>query len=84
MDWLARRALDWPRATLLATGLLTLVFAAGMLRLELRTDGAALHPQGNPVIEQNALDEALSMTPLIFCFLVLTRLDPPSPIVQTY
>ena len=58
MKWLARLALDRPGATLLVTGLLTVVLAAGMLRLELRTDGAALHPQGDPVIEQNALDEA--------------------------
>ena len=57
MNWLARLALDRPGATLFATGVLTVVLAAGTLRLELRTDGAALHPQGDPVIEQNALDD---------------------------
>jgi len=76
MDWLSRRALDWPLATLLATALLTLVFAAGMLRLELRTDGAALHPQGEPVIEQNALDEARFRDPRLGLLLVVAR--PPN------
>jgi len=76
MNWLARCALDRPGATLLVTGLLTLVFAAGMLRLELRTDGAALHPQGDPVIEQNALDEARFRDPRLGLLLVVAR--PPN------
>ena len=39
MNWLARLALDRPGAVLVGTGLVTLVFAAGLPRLELRTDG---------------------------------------------
>jgi len=76
MNWLARRALDRPGATLLASGLLTLVFAAGMLRLEIRTDGAALHPEGDPVIEQNTLDEARFRDPRMVLLLVVAR--PPN------
>lgn len=75
MNWLARLALDRPGATLLATGLVTLVLSAGIVRLELRTDGAALYPQGDPVIEQNAVDEARFRDPRMGLLLVIAR--PP-------
>ncbi len=62
------------------TGLLTLVFAAGMLRLELRTDGAAIHPQDDPVIEQNSLDRSRFRDPLMGLLLVVAR--PPNSLAS--
>jgi hypothetical protein len=49
-------AVGRPRLVLLVTAALSLVLAAGGLRLELRTDGAALEPQGDPVVERSARD----------------------------
>jgi predicted RND superfamily exporter protein len=51
MARLARHALAHPRLWLLFIGIVTLLLGAGLLRLELRTDGAALHPVGHPDIE---------------------------------
>ncbi|HSF40803.1 MAG TPA: MMPL family transporter [Thermoanaerobaculia bacterium] len=45
-----------PRATLLAGLLLAVLFASGLPRLELRTDGRALYPSGNRVIQQSEAD----------------------------
>ena len=51
-----RAVLDHPGATLTGVGTLSLVLLLGMLQLEIRTDGAAIHPTGNPVVEQSAAD----------------------------
>ena len=56
MNWLSAPSLDHPGRTVLITAVLALVAAAGMLRLELRTDGDALMPRGHPVIEQSEED----------------------------
>jgi len=50
---LARSALDHPRLWLGIILLITVALGSGLLRLELRTDGAALHPLGNQVIEDD-------------------------------
>ena len=52
MSLLARHALAHPRFWLIAIGLLTLCLGSGLLRLELRTEGAALHPLGHPGLFQ--------------------------------
>jgi uncharacterized protein len=50
-DRLAYFAIDHPRGTILAFALLTLLAAPGLLRLQLRTDGHALVPAGDPAVE---------------------------------
>lgn len=45
-----------PRRWLVGIGLVTAVLAPGLLRLELRTDGAAIHPVHDPVVERTAVD----------------------------
>ncbi|MBW2274113.1 MAG: MMPL family transporter [Deltaproteobacteria bacterium] len=73
MKWLALRSLDAPRATLLIGTLLTLVLGAGALRLELRTDGDALTPEGNPVVEQARRDRLRFRDPRTLLLLVNAR-----------
>ena len=50
-DRLAYFAIDHPRRTILAFVILTLLAAPGLLRLQLRTDGHALVPPGDPAVE---------------------------------
>ena len=45
-----------PRVTLLTGLLIALLFASGLPRLELRTDGRALYPSGNRVVQQSEAD----------------------------
>ncbi|MCP4006292.1 MAG: MMPL family transporter [bacterium] len=42
---------------LVACSLLTLFLGAGLLRLEIRSDGAALHPANNPVVQADSADQ---------------------------
>ena len=53
---LARAALARPFAVLALLALGTAGAATGLFRLRLWTDGAALHPRGNPVVEQTQAD----------------------------
>lgn len=53
---LTRLALRHPRLWLAGTALVTALFAAGLPRLERRTEGAALHPRDNPVVRQTRAD----------------------------
>ncbi|MBW2274504.1 MAG: MMPL family transporter [Deltaproteobacteria bacterium] len=48
--------LDRPRRTLGVVSILTLLVGSGLLRLDLRTDGAAIYPTGNVTV-QNTLDD---------------------------
>jgi predicted RND superfamily exporter protein len=50
-DRLAYFAIDHPRRTIAAFVILTLLAAPGVLRLQLRTDGHALVPPGDPAVE---------------------------------
>ncbi|HKI03410.1 MAG TPA: MMPL family transporter [Thermoanaerobaculia bacterium] len=45
-----------PRTTLLAGLLVALLFASGLPRLELRTEGRAIYPAGNGVVKQSEAD----------------------------
>jgi predicted RND superfamily exporter protein len=74
---LARFALrrPWPVLALLAAG--TLVAAAGLPRLELRTDGAAIYPQGSPVVERTLADRALFEEPEQVILLATSRSGGP-------
>jgi predicted RND superfamily exporter protein len=53
-DRLAYFSIDRPRRTILAFALLTLLAAPGLLRLQLRTDGHALVPAGDPAVRFDA------------------------------
>ena len=53
---LAGLALRHPFAALCLYGVLTAVAISGLFRLELRTDGAALYPTGNPVVARSLAD----------------------------
>jgi predicted RND superfamily exporter protein len=53
---LALLALRRPLPVLAALALVSAAAATGLLRLRLRTDGAAIHPIGNPVVEQTRRD----------------------------
>jgi hypothetical protein len=53
---LARLALARPRAVLLALALATAALLPGLFRLELRTDGAAIYPLGDPTVRRTLAD----------------------------
>lgn len=53
-DRLARWSIDHPRRTIAAFVLLVLLAAPGLLKLQLRTDGHALVPPGDPAVRFDA------------------------------
>jgi predicted RND superfamily exporter protein len=53
---LARAALARPLLVLALLAIGTAAIAKGLFRLELRTDGAAIYPQGDPAVERGAAD----------------------------
>jgi predicted RND superfamily exporter protein len=53
---LARLALARPLLVLALLAVATAAVAKGLFRLELRTDGAAIYPQGDPVVERAVAD----------------------------
>ena len=55
---LTRRALARPFLLLAFMGLMTGGLGIGMFQLSVRTDGAALHPKGSPVVRRNTEDRA--------------------------
>ncbi|MBM4336195.1 MAG: outer membrane lipoprotein-sorting protein [Deltaproteobacteria bacterium] len=73
MRWISKTALDWPRATLLVCALVTLSVGAGGLRLELRTDGEALLPDGHPVVRRDVEDRLRFRDPRTVLLLVDAR-----------
>lgn len=75
MNLLARHALDHPRLWLLMIGLLSLLLGVGLLRLEIRTDGSALYPVRDPVIEAAEIDRLRFLDPRQTVLLVSA---PPS------
>lgn len=63
MRWLVYSAVRFPRCWLLGGILLTVCFAAGIPRLELRTSGSALYPEENVVVDQSEADRILFEEP---------------------
>jgi len=51
-----RLSLDHPRACLGAVAAITAVCGAGLLALDVRTDGAAIHPTDSPVVKRTGVD----------------------------
>ncbi len=78
MQWLARAAVARPWTWLLAGAALTFALGAGLPRLELRTDGATLQPEGNPVIEASESDRARFREPRHVVVLIGCDLPPAS------
>ncbi|MFQ5416173.1 MAG: RND family transporter [Myxococcota bacterium] len=54
--WWLRLCLERPAESLRWISILTLLAGAGVTLLEVRTDGAAVHPTGNPIVMQTAAD----------------------------
>src|SRR6185295_5180487 len=75
---LTRRCLERPKYFLLFTGLLTAVFMAGLTRLELRTDGAALYPVGEPAVEETRRDSEVFHDPERIILMVSARPGGPA------
>lgn len=78
MRTLARWALRRPGLWLGLTALLTLVLGLGLFRLELRTDGAALHPRGEPAVALTARDREVFHDPEQVILLVSSRPGGPA------
>ncbi|HEX4962597.1 MAG TPA: MMPL family transporter [Thermoanaerobaculia bacterium] len=74
---LARTALARPRLVLLLFLLGTVVVAAGLPRLELRTDGALLYPRGDATVEQTLADRDAFHEPERILVLVSARPGGP-------
>src|SRR5262245_9621759 len=82
MTRLVEAALARPRACVALALALTLALGAGLARLELRTDGASIYPDHDPVVEhtrrdQRAFDDAAQVIVLITTT-GAARLDSPA------
>lgn len=78
---LARFALRFPRLCVTFSLLVTAVCCWGLLRLEMRTDGAALHPPSNPLVMQSALDRDVFQDAELLILVVEQR--PRGPAVSS-
>ncbi len=78
MLWLSRAALRRPVLTLLVFLLGTAVAAAGLFRLEIRTDGAAIYPQGDATVERTLRDRQTFLEPDQIILLVSARPGGPA------
>ncbi len=74
---LARFALRRPKLVLLLAGLGTAILVAGLFRLEIRTDGAALYPQGDAVVERTLADRRRFAEPQQVIVLATSRRGGP-------
>ncbi len=78
MLWISRAALRRPVLTLLVFLLGTAVVAAGLFRLEIRADGAAIYPQGDPTVERSLRDRQTFSEPDQIILLVSSRPGGPA------
>lgn len=78
MNALARIALRRPFFVLALLAVGTAVASLGLFRLELRTDGAAIYPRDNPVIEQSLADRKAYEEPEKVILLVTSRPGGPT------
>ncbi|HTG32763.1 MAG TPA: MMPL family transporter [Thermoanaerobaculia bacterium] len=78
MLWISRAALRWPVPTLLLFLLGSAVAAAGLFRLEIRTDGAAIYPQGDATVERTLRDRQTFLEPEQIILLVSSRPGGPA------
>ncbi|MCP3963550.1 MAG: MMPL family transporter [bacterium] len=75
---LAETALNRPASFLGALLALTLLFGLGLSRSELRTDGAAIHPTGNPTVEASRTDRESFEDPEQVLMLLSSRPGGPA------
>lgn len=73
LQTLSRSIAARPRLWLVGIGLATLPLALGLPRIPLRTDGGALYPAADPVIEATVEDRAIFRDPEAVIVLVTTR-----------
>ena len=78
---LARAALRRPRLVLFLVAAGTAVVSAGLFRLEIRTDGAALYPQGDAMVEQTLADRRKFAEPQQVILLAASR--PGGPLLAS-
>ncbi|HSS75982.1 MAG TPA: MMPL family transporter [Thermoanaerobaculia bacterium] len=81
MIWLARLAVRHPRLAVGATLLVTAVFSLGLLRIEMQTDGATLHPASNPLVQRSAVDREVFQDAELLVLLV--ERSPGGPLVAS-
>jgi len=74
---LARTALRRPKLILLLAGLGTAVLIAGLFRLEIRTDGGALYPRGDAMVERTLADRLRFAEPQQVILLATSRRGGP-------
>ncbi|HSS52413.1 MAG TPA: MMPL family transporter, partial [Thermoanaerobaculia bacterium] len=74
---LARTALRRPKLVLFLVGLGTAVLSAGLFRLEIRTDGAALYPQGDATVVRTLADRQRFAEPQQVILLATSRPGGP-------
>lgn len=77
MHSLARLALRRPALVLLTFLLGTIAAAAGLPRLEIRTDGAAIYPEDDPVVARTLADRERFMEPEHILLLVTEKPGGP-------
>lgn len=77
MFLIARASLRRPVLTLLLFGLGSALAAAGLFRLEIRTDGSAIYPQGDPTVERTLNDRKTFFEPDQIILLVSARPGGP-------
>ncbi|PYQ66135.1 MAG: hypothetical protein DMF53_04100 [Acidobacteria bacterium] len=75
---LSRACLRRPKTYLLCMALITAVFAVGLTRLQLRTDGAALYPVGEPAVELTRRDGEVFHDPRRVILLISARPGGPA------
>jgi predicted RND superfamily exporter protein len=78
MMLLARWALRRPAWCLVLFGALTIFLVPGLARLELRTDGAAVYPRGEAVVDLTALDRETFRDPEQVILLLSARPGGPA------
>src|SRR4051794_7139161 len=78
---IARAALRRPALTLLLFLLGTAVVGAGLFRLRIRTDGAAIYPRGDPTVERTLSNRQTFLEPDQVILLVSAR--PGGPLVAS-
>ena len=66
-----------PRVALTVIAALTVFFALALPRLEIRTDGAAIHPQDSPAVRATAVDQARFHDPNAVLVLLRSRQGGP-------
>jgi predicted RND superfamily exporter protein len=74
---ISKGSLHQPRLVLLLFLLGTAAMTAGLFRLEIRTDGSAIYPEGDPTVERTLRDREAFKDPDLILLLVSSRPGGP-------